>query len=80
MTKTALITGIIGQEDSYLAELLLDKEYEVHGMVRRLFHPEYQLSYWKFLVKQVFGWGPKVAFEEILEMMVKADLERWNPG
>jgi GDPmannose 4,6-dehydratase len=35
MPKTALITGITGQDGSYLAELLLDKGYEVHGMVRR---------------------------------------------
>jgi GDPmannose 4,6-dehydratase len=35
MTKTALITGITGQDGSYLAELLLSKGYEVHGIVRR---------------------------------------------
>ena len=35
MTKKALITGITGQDGSYLAELLLEKGYEVHGMVRR---------------------------------------------
>ncbi len=35
MTKRALITGITGQDGSYLAELLLDKGYEVIGMVRR---------------------------------------------
>ena len=35
MTKKALITGITGQDGSYLAELLLDKGYEVHGVVRR---------------------------------------------
>ncbi len=35
MTKVALITGISGQDGSYLAELLLDKGYEVHGIVRR---------------------------------------------
>jgi len=35
MSKTALITGITGQDGSYLAELLLEKGYEVHGMVRR---------------------------------------------
>ena len=34
-SKKALITGITGQDGSYLAELLLDKEYEVHGLVRR---------------------------------------------
>ena len=36
MTKKALITGITGQDGSYLAELLLDLGYEVHGLVRRV--------------------------------------------
>ncbi len=35
MTKTALITGVTGQDGSYLAELLLSKGYQVHGIVRR---------------------------------------------
>jgi GDPmannose 4,6-dehydratase len=35
MSKSALITGITGQDGSYLAELLLEEGYEVHGMVRR---------------------------------------------
>ena len=35
LKKTALITGITGQDGSYLAELLLDKGYEVHGIKRR---------------------------------------------
>ncbi|MFJ9134467.1 GDP-mannose 4,6-dehydratase [Streptomyces sp. NPDC102256] len=35
MTKTALITGVTGQDGSYLAELLLAKGYRVHGLVRR---------------------------------------------
>ncbi|GFI02090.1 MAG: GDP-mannose 4,6-dehydratase [Lachnospiraceae bacterium] len=35
MQKVALITGITGQDGSYLAELLLEKGYEVHGLVRR---------------------------------------------
>ncbi|HJQ21033.1 MAG TPA: GDP-mannose 4,6-dehydratase [Gemmatimonadaceae bacterium] len=35
MTKRALLTGITGQDGSYLAELLLSKGYEVHGIVRR---------------------------------------------
>ena len=35
MTRTALITGITGQDGAYLAELLLDKGYEVHGIKRR---------------------------------------------
>jgi GDPmannose 4,6-dehydratase len=33
--KTALITGVTGQDGAYLAELLLAKGYEVHGMKRR---------------------------------------------
>lgn len=39
MAKRALITGITGQDGSYLAELLLDKGYEVHGLVRRVSQP-----------------------------------------
>ena len=35
MNKVALITGITGQDGSYLAELLLDKGYDVHGTIRR---------------------------------------------
>ena len=33
--KVALITGITGQDGSYLAEFLLDKGYKVHGVIRR---------------------------------------------
>jgi GDP-D-mannose dehydratase len=33
--KTALTTGITGQDGSYLTELLLEKDYTVHGVVRR---------------------------------------------
>jgi len=36
MKKTALITGITGQDGSYLSELLLSKKYKVHGLVRRV--------------------------------------------
>jgi len=35
MTKKALITGVTGQDGSYLADLLLEKGYEVHGLIRR---------------------------------------------
>ena len=38
--KTAFITGITGQDGAYLAKLLLEKGYEVHGGVRRISHPE----------------------------------------
>ena len=40
--KIALITGITGQDGSYLAELLLDKDYEVHGIERRASVPNIQ--------------------------------------
>jgi len=33
--KKALITGITGQDGSYLVEFLLSKDYEVHGIIRR---------------------------------------------
>lgn len=35
MSKSALITGVTGQDGSYLAELLLSKGYTVHGLLRR---------------------------------------------
>src|ERR671910_304998 len=41
MSKRALITGITGQDGSYLAELLLDEGYEVYGMVRRSSAPNF---------------------------------------
>tara|TARA_R110002020_G_scaffold154248_2_gene333808 strand:- start:6517 stop:7485 length:969 start_codon:yes stop_codon:yes gene_type:complete len=44
MTKTALITGIAGQDGSYLSELLISKGYDVHGIVRRNSVPENQDS------------------------------------
>lgn len=40
--KTALITGITGQDGSYLAELLLSKNYKVHGIIRRSSSPNTQ--------------------------------------
>lgn len=42
MSKVALITGITGQDGSYLAELLLDKGYTVYGMVRRSSSEKYE--------------------------------------
>ena len=39
---SALITGITGQDGSYLAELLLQKGYEVHGVVRRTSHHSFE--------------------------------------
>ena len=53
--KRALITGITGQDGSYLAELLLSKGYEVHGIVRRvaLEDPEHRLCRIKHIQKKL---------------------------
>jgi len=45
--KKALITGITGQDGSYLAELLLSKGYEVHGMVRRVAIEDPKHRFWR---------------------------------
>jgi len=47
MSKVALITGITGQDGSYLAELLLSKGYEVHGIVRRVALEEEMHRLWR---------------------------------
>lgn len=41
MAKTALVTGILGQDGPYLAQLLLEKGYKVYGMVRRYSNPQF---------------------------------------
>ena len=51
--KTALITGINGQDGSYLAELLLDKGYEVWGTIRRNSSPEYNTKRVDHIFKRV---------------------------
>ena len=42
MAKKALVTGVLGQDGSYLSKLLLDKGYKVYGMVRRYSNPNYE--------------------------------------
>ena len=53
--KKALITGITGQDGSYLSELLLKKGYEVHGIVRRvaLEHPQARMWRIKNLLDEI---------------------------
>lgn len=55
MGKTALITGITGQDGSYLAKFLLDLGYEVHGLIRRvaLEDPVHRLSRIRSLLNEV---------------------------
>lgn len=56
MMKKALITGITGQDGSYLAELLLEKGYEVYGLVRRKSKLDYNnANHLKGKVKFIFG-------------------------
>jgi len=47
MAKVALITGITGQDGSYLAELLLSKGYEIHGIVRRVALEDATHRFWR---------------------------------
>ncbi len=56
MQKKALITGITGQDGSYLAEFLLEKGYEVHGLVRRVAieDPKHRMSRIHHLLDQVY--------------------------
>lgn len=42
MKKTALITGILGQDGPYLAKFLLEKDYKVYGMIRRYSNPNFE--------------------------------------
>lgn len=47
MTKIALITGITGQDGSYLADLLLSKDYSVHGVIRRVAYSNEEHRFWR---------------------------------
>ena len=56
MRKKALITGITGQDGSYLAEFLLDKGYEVHGICRRVALEDQEHRLWRIrhLLKKIY--------------------------
>ena len=47
MSKIAIITGITGQDGSYLAELLLKKKYKVHGIIRKNLKIKDSSRYWR---------------------------------
>ena len=55
LNKIALITGISGQDGSYLTELLLEKGYEVHGIIRRVALENQTFRLWriKHLLSQI---------------------------
>ncbi len=72
--KSALITGITGQDGSYLVELLLSKGYEVHGIVRRvaLEDPSHRMWRIKHLLKDIhFHAGSLESFPSIYKTIVE---------
>lgn len=81
MGKKALITGITGQDGSYLAELLLGKGYEVHGLIRRastfntgrldgIYNDPHNSK-----AKQKLAWEPKTKCADLARLMVDADIQ-----
>ena len=69
MKKTAFITGINGQDGSYLAEYLLTKDYEVYGIVRRNSIAEHQES----RIDHLVGNGVETSYGDLLDV---SSLER----
>ncbi len=69
MKKKAFITGINGQDGSYLAELLLEKDYEVYGIVRRNSIAEHQES----RIDHLVGNGVETSYGDLLDV---SSLER----
>jgi GDPmannose 4,6-dehydratase len=74
MKKTALITGITGQDGSYLAEFLLNKNYAVHGMVRRVAAEDKSHRFWRlrnFLDKLHIHAGSLESYASIINIITK---------
>ena len=74
MKKTALITGITGQDGSYLAEFLLKKGYSVHGMVRRVAAEDKSHRFWRlrhFLDKLNIHAGSLESYASIINIITK---------
>jgi GDPmannose 4,6-dehydratase len=66
MTKTALITGITGQDGTFLARHLLDQGYRVHGIVRRSSAPNnHRLS--RILAEDIAGGGLKLHYGDLTD-------------
>ena len=75
MGKTALITGVTGQDGSYLAELLLEKGYEVHAIVRRiaLEDPEHRMKRIQHLLDDIVVHGGSLeSYPSIFKAVDKA--------
>ena len=74
MKKKALITGITGQDGSYLAELLLKKGYSVHGMVRRVASEDKTHRFWRLkhlLQDLVIHSGSLESYASIINIITK---------
>ena len=74
MKKTALITGITGQDGSYLAEFLLKKGYSVHGMVRRVAAEDKSHRFWRlrhFMDKLNIHAGSLESYASIINIITK---------
>jgi len=73
MSKIALITGITGQDGSYLAELLLKKDYEVHGIVRPNFSTEDKIKNWRIqkIIKDLHFHKHSIENAEGLKAIIK---------
>lgn len=72
--KKALITGITGQDGSYLAEFLLDRDYEVHGVLRRVAFEDPEHRLWRIrhlLDKLILHSGSLESYASIFNIMVK---------
>ena len=65
--RRALITGITGQDGSYLAELLLDRGYEVHGLIRRHSYTAGQVARIDHLREHLHGPPPRLHFADLAD-------------
>jgi GDPmannose 4,6-dehydratase len=71
--KRALITGITGQDGSYLAELLLEKGYEVHGIIRR------SSSFNTSRIDHIYRDRHEVKISQLICYKIKADFSYYLP-
>ena len=73
MRKVALITGITGQDGSYLAEYLIKKKYKVHGIVRRVALEDRSHRLWriKHILKKSISMQPPLKVTQVLLKLFK---------
>ena len=61
--RSAFITGITGQDGSYLSELLIERGYKVYGIIRRSSNPEQQTD----RIEHLFGDGLEIFYGDLLD-------------